>query len=77
MWDNTSGPTRATLLVGGLFLGGLLAGSWAGSAAAARVSVPSSGLERFARVLTAIENHYVDPVDTERLVALLRIWLHR
>jgi len=63
-----STPTRATLVVGTLFLGGLLSGAWVGSVAAARATDPYAGLDEFARVLTTIEAHYVDPVDPHKLL---------
>lgn len=61
-------PHRATATVAGLFLVGVLVGSWVGRAAVARATDPYAGLERFARVLTAIEADYVEPLDTETLI---------
>lgn len=61
-------PHRATATVAGLFLVGVLVGSWVGRAAVARATDPYAGLERFARVLTAIEVDYVEPVATEDLI---------
>lgn len=61
-------PLRATFVVFGLFVGGLLAGSAAGSAAAARAHDPYAQLDLFARVLTTIERDYVEPLPTDRLV---------
>ncbi len=62
-------PTRATVLVALLFLGGLLGGAWVGAAAAARAQDPYAALDLLARVLTTIEADYVDEVSTEDLVA--------
>lgn len=56
------------MFVAGLFLGGLLMGSWAGRAAVARATHPYSGLERFARMLTAIEVDYVEQRRSEILL---------
>ncbi len=60
--------TQATLTVCGLFFAGLLAGAWAGSAAAARAQDPYAQLDLFARVLTTIETDYVDEIPTSVLV---------
>ncbi len=68
MHEAPPSSTRATLVVCGLFAAGITCGAWAGTAAAARVNDPFEGLDRFARVLTTIENHYVDPIDPEHLV---------
>ncbi len=61
-------PHRATFTVGGLFLFGLLAGSYVGTAAVARATDPYAGLDRFARMLTAIETDYVEPMEGEALL---------
>lgn len=61
-------PHRATIAVTGLFLMGLCLGTWTGRAAVARATDPYAGLERFARVLTAIEADYVEPIDGEVLL---------
>jgi carboxyl-terminal processing protease len=52
---------------------GLVAAAFVGGAAVGRVSFatsrdesPYAGIEQFGRVLTLIENHYVDPVDRKR-----------
>ncbi|MEZ4321411.1 MAG: S41 family peptidase [Myxococcota bacterium] len=59
---------RATVTVSGLFLVGLLVGSWVGRAAVARATDPYAGLDRFARMLTAIEADYVEPLEGEALL---------
>jgi len=61
-------PHRATITVSGLFLLGLALGSWAGRAAVARATDPYAGLDRFARMLTAIESDYVEPLEAEVLL---------
>ncbi|MCB9671763.1 MAG: S41 family peptidase [Alphaproteobacteria bacterium] len=61
-------PPRATLFVAGLFLTGLALGSWAGRAAVARATSPYDGLDRFARMLTAIEADYVEAEDVDHLL---------
>jgi carboxyl-terminal processing protease len=61
-------PHRATFTVGGLFVLGLLAGSYVGTAAVARATDPYAGLDRFARMLTAIESDYVEPLEGETLL---------
>jgi len=61
-------PAHATVLVTGLFIGGLIAGSIAGRVAVARAQDPYAKLELFARVLTTIERDYVTEVDTETLL---------
>jgi len=61
-------PTHATVLCGGLFITGLLFGSMTGSAAVARVQDPYAHLDLFARVLSAIEEDYVDVVPVDQLV---------
>ncbi len=60
--------TRATAVVGALFIGGLAAGAWTGANAANRASNPYAGLDLFARVITIVEDNYVDEVDHETLV---------
>jgi carboxyl-terminal processing protease len=59
--------TRATVLVLGLFLGGVLGGAWAGSAAAARARDPYVSVDTLVRVLGLIETTYVDEIDAETL----------
>ncbi|MCB9674324.1 MAG: S41 family peptidase [Alphaproteobacteria bacterium] len=59
---------RATITVGGLFVLGLASGSWVGTAAVARATDPYAGLDRFARMFTAIESDYVVPVEGETLL---------
>lgn len=61
-------PARATAVITGLFLAGLVSGSAAGVAAVARAQDPYEGLELFARALTTIQNDYVEEVDTKALV---------
>lgn len=56
------------MAVTGLFVVGLLLGSWTGRAAVARAVDPYTGLDRFARVLAAIEADYVEPVDGDELL---------
>ncbi len=64
----STSPTRATLLVGGLFLAGLFAGALTGTAAADRATDPYAGLDLFARVLTLAEDKFVDEIEHEVLV---------
>lgn len=61
-------PARATLVVLGLFLGGLALGSFTGRAAVARANDPYADLDLFARVLTTIERDFLEEVPTQRLV---------
>ena len=61
-------PARATAIVTGLFLTGLMCGSITGAAAVSRAKDPYSGLELFAKVLTTIERDYVQEMAMERLV---------
>lgn len=56
------------MFVAGLFLMGLALGSWAGRAAVARATEPYDGLERFARMLTAIESDYVETRQADLLL---------
>jgi len=63
-----STPGRATMVVGALFVSGLLAGAVAGAAAASRAHDPYEGLDLFAKVLTTIERDYVEEIDTDTLV---------
>ncbi|MEQ1505570.1 MAG: S41 family peptidase [Myxococcota bacterium] len=63
-----SGKSHATLVATGLFVGGLLCGALAGRAAVARAQDPYAHLDLFARVLTTIQQDYVDPLPTEVLV---------
>lgn len=64
-----SSTTRATALVVALFMGGMLGGAWAGSAAAARAKDPYASVDTLVRVLGLIETTYVDEVPTEDLVS--------
>lgn len=59
---------RATLVVVGLFVGGVTCGSLAGAAAAARAHDPYVALDLFARVLTTIEREHVHEISTDQLV---------
>lgn len=61
-------PSHATLFATGLFVGGLLCGALAGRAAVARAQDPYAHLDLFARVLTTIQQDYVEPIPTEVLV---------
>lgn len=61
-------PPQATLVVVGLFLAGLAAGSWAGRVAVERATTPYADLDRFARMLEAIESDYVEAREVEGLV---------
>ncbi|MEZ4235987.1 MAG: S41 family peptidase [Myxococcota bacterium] len=61
-------PAKATLVAATLFGGGLLAGAMAGSAAVARAQDPYAHLDLFARVLTTIQQDYVEDVPTDVLV---------
>lgn len=61
-------PSHATLFATGLFVGGLLCGALAGRAAVARAQDPYAHLDLFARVLTTIQQDYVEPLPTEVLV---------
>lgn len=47
---------------------GFLLGGWAGVAAAERLRDPYADLDTFARVLSAVETHYVEEVDHTKLV---------
>ena len=64
-----SSTTRATVLVVALFMGGMLGGAWAGSAAAARAKDPYASVDTLVRVLGLIETTYVDEVPTDDLVS--------
>lgn len=59
---------RAFILVGGLFGGGLLAGSATSLSAWGKGRSPYEGLETLARVLTNVELYYVDDVATDSLL---------
>lgn len=59
---------RTPLLVALVFASGLTAGLWTGRAAAERVSDPYVNIDSFARVLSLIESHYVDEVQTSTLI---------
>ena len=61
-------PARATVIVSGLFMGGVLAGTLAANQAVARVQDPYVSLDVFTRVLHLIERDYVDEIDEERLI---------
>jgi carboxyl-terminal processing protease len=61
-------PAKATVIATGLFAGGILTGALAGSAAVARAQDPYAHLDLFARVLTTIQQDYVETVPTEVLV---------
>lgn len=61
-------PPKATFFVVGLFLSGLALGSYTGRAAVDRATAPYAGLERFARMLTAIESDYVEDREVEGLL---------
>ena len=65
---STTSPARATLLVTTLFVGGLLVGATTGVAAVARAQDAYAHLDLFARVFSAIERDYVDPIPPEVLV---------
>ncbi|MBX2800308.1 MAG: PDZ domain-containing protein [Myxococcales bacterium] len=61
-------PSRATFLVTGLVVMGLLSGAWIGRVALERIHAPYASVALVARVLAAIEADYVEPVPTEELV---------
>jgi carboxyl-terminal processing protease len=61
-------PARAWFLVTALASVGLVSGAGTGWAAAARAQDPYAHLERFADVLTRIEDNYVTDVSSEKLV---------
>ena len=61
-------PARATVLVSGLFMGGLLAGSMTANVAVARAQDPYSTLDVFTRVLHSIQQDYVSVVAEETLI---------
>ena len=61
-------PSHATLFATALFVGGLVCGALAGRAAVARAQDPYAHLDLFARVLTTIQQDYVEPLPTEVLV---------
>ena len=52
----------------GLFVGGLLCGALAGRAAVARVQDPYAHLDLFARVLTTIQQDYVEEIPPDELI---------
>lgn len=62
-------PANATLVATGLFVGGLVCGALAGRAAVARAQDPYQHLDLFARVLTTIQEDYVEQIPTEVLVS--------
>lgn len=66
MYEQT--PARATVLATGLFVVGLLVGSMTGRAAVARAQDPYAHLDLFARVLTTIEDDYVESIPPEELI---------
>lgn len=61
--------TRATGIVFTLFVGGVLSGAWAGSAAAQRARDPYASLDTLVRVIHLIEQTYVEEIEPDRLVA--------
>ncbi len=61
-------PARATLIVTGLFMGGMLAGTLAANQAVARAQDPYASLDVFVKVLNVIEEDYVDEVEEEKLI---------
>ncbi len=61
-------PLKATATITVLFLAGLAAGIGVGTAAIARAQDPYAQLELFARVLTTIEDDYLEPVSVDSLV---------
>jgi carboxyl-terminal processing protease len=61
-------PLRATTVITALFLIGMTSGVMTGAAAVARAQDPYAQLELFARVLTTVEQDYVEPVDPDALV---------
>ena len=65
---NRDSPAAATLLVTGLFIGGVLAGTLAGNQAVARAQDPYANLDIFVRVLDLIERDYVEEMDEEQLI---------
>jgi carboxyl-terminal processing protease len=62
-------PTYATLFASALFTGGLLCGALAGRAAVARAQDPYVHLDLFARILTTIQQDYVEEIPPEVLVS--------
>ena len=60
--------TRATLLAASLFVGGLITGALTGRAAVARAQDPYAQLDLFARVLTTIQEDFVEPIPPEDLI---------
>ncbi len=60
--------TRATSVVLGLFVSGVLGGAWAGQAAAQRVKDPYTPLETLVRVISIVERGYVEEIDREVLI---------
>jgi carboxyl-terminal processing protease len=61
-------PTRAAAVVSAAYVAGLMAGAATGTAAVARAQDPYVDLDRFARILTVIEQDYVEPLPTSRLI---------
>jgi len=61
-------PARATLIVTGLFVGGVLFGSLAANKAVARAQDPYANLDVFVRVLSLIERDYVEEIKEEDLI---------
>lgn len=61
-------PARAATLIAAVFGAGLSLGAVTGRAAVARAQDPFAGLERFALVLSRVEQSYYEEVDEDRLV---------
>ncbi len=61
-------PAHATVIATGLFVTGLLCGALAGRAAVARVQDPYAHLDLFSRVLTTVEQDYVEAIPPGELV---------
>jgi carboxyl-terminal processing protease len=61
-------PAYATLFSTGLFVAGIVTGAVTGRAAVARAQDPYAHLDLFARVLTTIEQDYIDQVSSDELV---------
>jgi len=64
----TDAPSRGALKVSSIVTLGMLCGAMAGNAAVARVTDPYQHLDVLARVLTTVEQDYVDPLPPEELV---------
>lgn len=59
--------STAAFIVASLFIAGLGTGAWAGATAVDRARSPYEGLDLIARVLTLVEDRYVDDVDQRQL----------